>query len=81
MGVITIKTMMAPIATIPSVEPISDSSTGWGVVVPNGTGGVAEGSPCIAGRDEYVNPALSNARLKQIVSVSAGRRSFLIISF
>lgn len=48
-GTITIKTMIPTIATIPSVEPISETSSGCGVVVDGKGDAVAVRLPCMAG--------------------------------
>lgn len=78
MGVITIKTMMPPIATIPSVEPISETPSGWGVVVSCVEMAVTVGCPCIAGCVDGLMAPLNNARLRHNPNTNAGRTSLFI---
>jgi len=74
----TIKAMTPPIMTISSVDPISETPAGWGVVVDCSEKAVAERSPCVGGGIEYVNAPLKSARIKPMLMMMACRTSFFI---
>ena len=79
MGTSTIKTITPPNTIIPSVDPISETSSTCGVDVGCWKNAAAGKSNCKAGGVMYVNAALKSAIIMLIPKTIVDRISFFII--